>query len=287
MQRGGVAPGRSPRGRIAAGLALPVAVATALVGAGVLTAAAQAAPPPKNGKVTLCHATPPASAKNGWVQITVSTNAVTHAGHGQHADDIIPAFSYYEKRVAAQYPGKNLGTVFAGSTGAEILANGCRLPAAPTSEPPSSSSEPAPTQTRTSSVASEPASVPAPATTQDEPSTQPAPTRTRTSEAAPVESDAPVSTSDEPVSTQAAGSYSLEATAAARAGGGAGGGAAPAVAGHAGLAAGDTGDSGGSSSTVGMTAAIVGAAVAGLGALGWLAYWRRRRETIDGPGPVG
>ena len=39
-------------------------------------------------KVTICHKT--GSAKNPYVEITVSVNATTH-GHGKHAGDLIPA----------------------------------------------------------------------------------------------------------------------------------------------------------------------------------------------------
>jgi len=43
----------------------------------------------ENGdKVTICHKT--GSAKNPYVEITVSVNATTH-GHGKHAGDLIPA----------------------------------------------------------------------------------------------------------------------------------------------------------------------------------------------------
>jgi len=293
MTRGGAAPRRSRRARIAPGLALPVAIATAggtaLIGVGALTGMAHAAPPPKNGKVTLCHATPPASAKNGWVQITVSTNAVTHAGHGQHADDIIPAFTYYVKRVAAQYPGKNLGTTFAGLTGAQILADGCRLPARPSSEPPTT--QPAPSSSEANPVVSAPASsepdVPssAPATTEAPPSTEPTPS------IEPTQSDE--QSGGAPSSADAGASYSVVATTAVRPAGGRG--AAPAAAVHAGLAAGDTGDSGGLGDSGALTASIVAAAVAALGGLGGLAYWRRRREGLavagdgsaDGPGTAG
>ena len=69
--------------------------------------------------VTLCHAKPPDTAKNGWNEITVDDDAVLKQGHGnQHDADIIPAF--------AGYPGKNLATVFDnGMTGQEILDGGC------------------------------------------------------------------------------------------------------------------------------------------------------------------
>ena len=86
-----------PNGRRRRQLLLPAALAIVAVGGLWLAATATAAPPPHNGKVTLCHATPPASAKNGWVQLTVSTNPVTHGGHVNHADDIIPSFTYYGK----------------------------------------------------------------------------------------------------------------------------------------------------------------------------------------------
>src|SRR5690242_12532657 len=95
---------------------LPTALATVAAGGLWLATTATAAPPPHNAKVTLCHARPPASAKNGWVQITVSTNAVTHEGHGKHADDIIPSFTYYVKSAQHTYPGKNLNTMFGSFT---------------------------------------------------------------------------------------------------------------------------------------------------------------------------
>jgi hypothetical protein len=86
-------------------------------------------------KVTLCHATPPATAKNGWNEITVSTDSVVKKnGHDSHAADIIPSFDYTDKSGDHTYPGKNLGTVFSGSTGQQVLDNGCQLPPPPPTE---------------------------------------------------------------------------------------------------------------------------------------------------------
>lgn len=87
-----------------------------------------------NDKVTLCHATPPDTAANGWNELTVSDAAlVIKNGHAtEHDADIIPAFDYWIKVQGAwtfhHFAGKNLATVWSGATGAEILANGCEIP---------------------------------------------------------------------------------------------------------------------------------------------------------------
>ncbi len=86
---------------------------------------------PQHVPVTICHATPPDTAANGWEEITVDDDAIVTSGHNeQHDKDIIPAFTYWAKNgdgVWSQlsFPGKNLGTVFSGFTGAQILAAGC------------------------------------------------------------------------------------------------------------------------------------------------------------------
>lgn len=60
--------------------------------------------PPENFKVTICHAT--SSETNPYTVNTVSYNSIDNVfnidwnGHGDHADDIIPAF--------ANFPGRNL-----------------------------------------------------------------------------------------------------------------------------------------------------------------------------------
>ncbi len=84
-------------------------------------------------KVTLCHATPPDTAKNGWNKITVGVSAVVGpTGHNHHAMDIIPPFTYTDRTGTHQYPGKNWD-----ATGQAIFANDCMAVAPPTSKPPS------------------------------------------------------------------------------------------------------------------------------------------------------
>lgn len=113
---------------LAASLAVPVAL---LIGSN-----ARASKPPGH-KVTLCHRT--GSATNPYVEITVDIASVANAkdarGHDSHdqignglGGDIIPSYTYY----GFTYPGKNLGTVIGGATGAEILAAGCTIPGGPT-----------------------------------------------------------------------------------------------------------------------------------------------------------
>jgi hypothetical protein len=86
-------------------------------------------------KVTICHATPPDTAANGYVQLSVDVASVgyQHSGHEtEHDADIIPPYEY----TAADgntfsYPGKNFGA------GQAILNNGCVVP--DTTPPPPSS----------------------------------------------------------------------------------------------------------------------------------------------------
>jgi len=96
-------------------------------------------PSNSHNPVTLCHATPVDTAANGWNDITVDDDAVFKEGHGtQHDADIIPAFDYWTQDGGTgawtknHFPGKNLGTVFYGVTGAQILAAGCFVPVTPT-----------------------------------------------------------------------------------------------------------------------------------------------------------
>ena len=51
---------------------------------------------PRPPDVTLCHASPPATAAQGWHEITVAAPAVLQQGHDNHGADIIPAFQWYE-----------------------------------------------------------------------------------------------------------------------------------------------------------------------------------------------
>ncbi len=81
--------------------------------------------------VTLCHANAPSK----WNDITVDKSSVDRAsGHAEHADDIIPSFAAVDDTPA--FAGLNLGTVFAGWTGAQILAAGCALPERPAKPAP-------------------------------------------------------------------------------------------------------------------------------------------------------
>ncbi len=87
---------------------------------------------PQHVPVTICHATPPDTAANGWEKITVDDDSiVTSSGHAdQHDADIIPAFTYWAKDdngVWSQqyFPGKNLDTTFSGISGSAILSAAC------------------------------------------------------------------------------------------------------------------------------------------------------------------
>lgn len=254
------------RGARRARVLLPLAIITAASGGVAMAAAATAAPPPHNGKVTLCHATPPASAKNGWVQITVSTNAVTHAGHGKHADDIIPSFTYYVRSTQHTYPGKNLATVFGGSTGAQILANGCALPAPP-----------APATTTAGVVATKTVAAPAPGrvvvtTVAPAPVTSthtvvvhvPGAVTTRTITSSPKASKVKLVA----VQNQSAGVDAVAVTSSA---------SSSPLADTVGVASGATGDHGnGLSDYIAVYAAIGGAALAALLGIGGVTLWRRR-----------
>jgi LPXTG-motif cell wall-anchored protein len=87
--------------------------------------------------VTICHATPPDTAAQGWHAITIDDDAIVKSAHNeQHDKDIIPAFSYWEKVNGAwtmlTFSGKNLTTDFGeGFTGQEILDAGCATAVTP------------------------------------------------------------------------------------------------------------------------------------------------------------
>lgn len=88
------------------------------------------APNPEH-KVTICHATPPDTAAQGYVSITVDVASVgyQHSGHqDQHDADIIPPYSYTDAEGHTfSYPGKG---------DQSILANGCVVPDDPTTTVP-------------------------------------------------------------------------------------------------------------------------------------------------------
>ena len=227
----------------------------------------------RNGKVTLCHATPPATAKNGWVQITVSTNAVTHAGHDGHADDIIPAFTYYLRGTEHHYPGKNLATDFNGITGEQLLTTGCAMP--------TSVGAPATTQrsTHLALASGDRRSTPA----RRHNGARHAPTRSQSDTAATsrVHQAGGPSASTDAVATST-GVDATEPSAQSDAASRATAARVPAAADARGLAVGDTGDHGSDGpASPGVTAAVVGAALAALLGLVALAYWRRRSNGAD------
>ena len=91
---------------------------------------------PNHVPVTICHATPPATAAQGWQSITVDDDSIVKSGHDGHALDIIPAFTYWENVDSVwtqlSYPGKNLDTVFSGFSGSSILTAGCAMTVSPT-----------------------------------------------------------------------------------------------------------------------------------------------------------
>ena len=110
-------------------------IATAIVGLTLMAGIAPAsATPPPDHKVTICHRT--GSATNPYVEITVdiASSGYVKGGHSDHVDavgnglggDIIPAYDY--DPTGFHYDGLNLDTVIGGSTGADILANGCAIP---------------------------------------------------------------------------------------------------------------------------------------------------------------
>ncbi|MFA5565093.1 MAG: LPXTG cell wall anchor domain-containing protein [Acidimicrobiia bacterium] len=79
--------------------------------------------------ITICHN----NNANSWTTNSPNANGIVN-GHDSHRNDIIPSFEYQSGQQTKTYKGKNLGKVFTGpngesATGAEILANGCKLPA--------------------------------------------------------------------------------------------------------------------------------------------------------------
>ena len=121
------------------------AVALGLTGLVALaTSAAAGEHAPEMPNVTYCHATPPATAAQGWNSNTTDPNSIIKQGHQDHGADILPAFTWYEKIgsgkdatwEARQFPGLNMSTLFGwGATGAQVLANGCVLPDEPEETP--------------------------------------------------------------------------------------------------------------------------------------------------------
>lgn len=95
-------------------LALFLTMGMVLLGL-IMASPAQAGDSPNIG---ICHAT--GSDKNPYTSISVSKTAIVKGkGHDQHAGDIIPPFTYKEKKDGPllSYPGKNWND--------ELYSNGC------------------------------------------------------------------------------------------------------------------------------------------------------------------
>jgi hypothetical protein len=73
--------------------------------------------------VTICHATPPDTAANGYVEISPSAAGVYNGHLKEHAADIIPPFTYSGQTYSLNWD----------AAGQAIFANGCVVPAATTS----------------------------------------------------------------------------------------------------------------------------------------------------------
>ena len=69
--------------------------------------------------VTICHATPPDTAANGYVVISPSASGVYHGHLRQHDADIIPPFVYDGVTYSLNWD----------ATGQAIWNNGCQVPA--------------------------------------------------------------------------------------------------------------------------------------------------------------
>jgi hypothetical protein len=115
--------------RILTALALAGAVALG-VGASLVVAAPNGGSSGSAGlgQIGICHKTGNSQA-HAFIYITPDASGVFD-GHGrlshQDGDDIIPAFSFVNPQgETITFPGQNLSTNYGGSTGADLLANGC------------------------------------------------------------------------------------------------------------------------------------------------------------------
>ena len=79
--------------------------------------------------VTICHATPPDTAANGYVRISPSASGVYQGHLREHAADIIPPFVYAGVTYSLNWD----------ATGQAIWNNGCVVPAGTTAPPASES----------------------------------------------------------------------------------------------------------------------------------------------------
>ena len=95
-------------------------------------------------KVTICHATPPDTAKNGYNQIDVDISSSGHlkGGHQEkHDADIIPPYEFQtEEDGLFEYPGKNWT-----EAGQAIYKNDCVVPTPTPTPTPTPEVTPTPT----------------------------------------------------------------------------------------------------------------------------------------------
>jgi hypothetical protein len=108
--------------------ALAVVASLGFAAAYVTAGPSGAAGPAKtNGNgIEICHAT--SSESNPFVLEHPSASGDLD-GHTGHPHDIIPPFVFVENGTTTSYPGQNMDTLYgAGFTGAEVLANSCKVP---------------------------------------------------------------------------------------------------------------------------------------------------------------
>ncbi|AEE47368.1 hypothetical protein [Cellulomonas fimi] len=129
--------------------------ATVVVAGGLGVAQAVPAAAAQDGghtPVTLCHA---AGGSGTFTLVTVDAESVLQEGHSSHPGDIVPAFEH----AAGTFPGQGLDALFGDAqvTGAQVLANGCVVPAVvEPSGPVEPTPEPAPVEPAPEPVPGEP-----------------------------------------------------------------------------------------------------------------------------------
>jgi hypothetical protein len=133
-----------------------IVTAAFVVALSLLPASPVLGSPPPEHKVTICHATPADTAKNGWVVIEVDVASVgyQHSGHqAKHDADIIPPYAYG----AFSFAGKNWTT-----EGQAVWANDCQAvtPTATPTEAPTATPTEAPTATPTATPTEAPTATP-------------------------------------------------------------------------------------------------------------------------------
>jgi hypothetical protein len=111
--------------RLLAALVLGAAAVLGL-GSGLVVAGLKGTP--DTGAIPICHS---GNGKNFTAQSPDASGVLN--GHAGHSYDIIPPFSAVNQDGSTtDYPGQNIDGIYGnGSTGAEVLANGCEVPPEP------------------------------------------------------------------------------------------------------------------------------------------------------------